>query len=191
MGLDSGKREVYTIPGSARMQSPAIHISISRQRLELRQPRAPAVLSGFHLAIRRWARSRGASRPRWGGSRSREKIGDGRAARAPFSRAGCRPGELGDPADPADLVQTRILWLHGLEPENANTRERYIYIHGTNHEAEIGTPASHGCIRMRNADVAELFDMVAEGTPVHHTAVTRRVRDSSQTVHPTQLRCSV
>ena len=48
----------------------------------------------------------------------------------------------------------------GLEAHNANTYERYVYIHGTNHEEAIGEPASHGCIRMRNNDVAELFDLV-------------------------------
>jgi lipoprotein-anchoring transpeptidase ErfK/SrfK len=53
-----------------------------------------------------------------------------------------------------------------LDKENVNTRERYIYIHGTKHEERIGTPDSHGCIRMRNDDVIELFDLVAEGTPV-------------------------
>ena len=63
-------------------------------------------------------------------------------------------------------MQTRILWLEGMDVENANTKERYIYIHGTNHEAEIGTPASHGCVRMKNADVMELFEMVRAGTPV-------------------------
>ena len=61
---------------------------------------------------------------------------------------------------------TRILWLDGLDPENANTHERFIYIHGTNHEESIGEPASHGCIRMRNADVAALFEEVRIGTPV-------------------------
>src|SRR3954447_13873842 len=66
----------------------------------------------------------------------------------------------------ADLVMSRILWLDGLDEENANTQNRYIYIHGTNHEEEIGQPASHGCVRMRNADVAELFDLVAVDTPV-------------------------
>ena len=65
-----------------------------------------------------------------------------------------------------DLVTSRILWLHGLDEENANTRDRFIYIHGTKHEDKIGTVASHGCVRMRNADVIELFEMVDEGTPV-------------------------
>jgi len=66
----------------------------------------------------------------------------------------------------SDLVLTRILWLHGLEPRNANTFQRYIYIHGTNDEASIGRPASHGCIRMRNRNIIDLFDLVPLGTPV-------------------------
>jgi lipoprotein-anchoring transpeptidase ErfK/SrfK len=72
-----------------------------------------------------------------------------------------------DPLPPTeDLVMSRILWLDGLEEHNANTRERFIYIHGTKHEDRIGTPDSHGCIRMRNADVIELFDLVDEDTPI-------------------------
>jgi lipoprotein-anchoring transpeptidase ErfK/SrfK len=65
-----------------------------------------------------------------------------------------------------DLITSRILWLDGVDPENANTRERFIYIHGTNHEDEIGTPASHGCVRMRNEDVIALFDLVQPGDSV-------------------------
>lgn len=65
-----------------------------------------------------------------------------------------------------DLVMTRILWLEGLDPGNANTHDRYIYIHGTNHEENIGEPASHGCIRMLNADLVELFELVGRDTPV-------------------------
>ncbi len=66
----------------------------------------------------------------------------------------------------SDLVLTRILWLDGLERRNANTFQRYIYIHGTNDEASIGRAASHGCVRMRNRDVIALFDQVPVGTPV-------------------------
>jgi lipoprotein-anchoring transpeptidase ErfK/SrfK len=65
-----------------------------------------------------------------------------------------------------DLVMSRILWLDGLDEQNANTRDRFVYIHGTQHEDKIGTAASHGCVRMRNADVIELFELVDEGTPV-------------------------
>ncbi len=65
-----------------------------------------------------------------------------------------------------DLVMSRILWLDGLDPGNANTHDRFIYIHGTNHEESLGEPASHGCIRMRNSELLELFDLVHTGTPV-------------------------
>ena len=65
-----------------------------------------------------------------------------------------------------DLVLTRILWLAGEEERNANTRGRYIYIHGTNDERGIGRRGSHGCVRMKNADVIALYDLVPEGTPV-------------------------
>ena len=70
------------------------------------------------------------------------------------------------PASDDDLITSRILWLDGLERENANTKERYIYIHGTNQEDLIGQPVSHGCVRMRNEDIIKLFEMVAVGTPV-------------------------
>jgi hypothetical protein len=74
-----------------------------------------------------------------------------------------------------DWILTRILWLEGLEPGKnqggtVDTHNRYIYIHGTNEEHKLGTPASHGCIRMKNADVAELFDLVKEGTEVRISA---------------------
>ena len=64
-----------------------------------------------------------------------------------------------------DYVLTRILWLEGLEPgvnkgPGIDSHDRYIYIHGTNQEQLLGTPASHGCIRMANDDVIELFNLV-------------------------------
>ncbi len=65
-----------------------------------------------------------------------------------------------------DLITSRILWLDGLDENNANTKERYIYIHGTNQEHSIGQPTSNGCIRMRNADVIRLFDLVEVGVLV-------------------------
>ncbi len=69
--------------------------------------------------------------------------------------------------DDGDLVLSRILRLDGLDEENANTLERFIYIHGTNREDHIGIPASHGCIRMTNADMIDLFDEVSDGTEVY------------------------
>ena len=65
-----------------------------------------------------------------------------------------------------DAILARILCLHGLEPHNANTRARYIYIHGTADTARLGTPVSHGCIRLSPQDAAILFDLASLGTPV-------------------------
>jgi lipoprotein-anchoring transpeptidase ErfK/SrfK len=73
-------------------------------------------------------------------------------------------GEISPQGGEEDLVLTRILWLDGLDVHNANSKSRYIYIHGTNQEARLGTPASHGCVRMANADIAELFQEIPEGT---------------------------
>ncbi|MBX9578138.1 MAG: L,D-transpeptidase [Chthoniobacterales bacterium] len=69
-----------------------------------------------------------------------------------------------------DHILTRILWLDGLDSENTNTHDRYIYIHGTNQENLIGTPASHGCIRLRNTDMIALFDAVEVGDRVEIAA---------------------
>lgn len=66
-----------------------------------------------------------------------------------------------------DFVTSRILWLAGLEPdvnkgEGIDSYARYIYIHGTHEEGLIGQPASHGCVRMTNRDVIELYDRMRE-----------------------------
>jgi UDP-N-acetylmuramate--alanine ligase len=70
-----------------------------------------------------------------------------------------------------DLILTRILTLEGLE-EGVNrgpghdSLARYIYIHGTNHEDALGRPVSHGCVRMANADMIDLFERLTVGDPV-------------------------
>lgn len=97
-----------------------------------------------------------------------EKVGDGAPLGAVF-QSRVPTGVIWTPNSPIvseDLVLTRILWLSGLEPHNANTQQRYIYFHGTNHESQIGTPGSHGCIRLRNADMIQLFDYASIGTRV-------------------------
>ena len=94
-----------------------------------------------------------------------EKIGEGASPWSIF-KSRQPTGEIAAPGGEEDGVLTRILWLEGLEESNRNTRERYVYIHGTNQEGLIGQHASHGCIRLRNDDVMELFSMVAEGTEV-------------------------
>ncbi|MFH1211364.1 MAG: peptidoglycan DD-metalloendopeptidase family protein [Candidatus Woesearchaeota archaeon] len=68
---------------------------------------------------------------------------------------------------PVDYMTTRLLVLTGLEPENGNTINRGIFLHGTAEEGRLGTPASHGCVRMRNTDVAELYSLVLPETFVY------------------------
>lgn len=105
----------------------------------------------------------------------RARIGAGAAQNTVF--VGRRPTgeiytpELGAQFPGRDWILTRILWLSGCEKgfnrmgEN-DTMRRYIYIHGTPDSVQLGIPGSLGCIRMRNADLTELFDLVPAGTEV-------------------------
>ena len=79
-------------------------------------------------------------------------------------------GATGEPL-PDDLILSRVLTLEGLEEgvnrgPGVDSAARYIYLHGTNAEERLGTPCSHGCVRLANADVIALFDLVREGDPV-------------------------
>ena len=65
-----------------------------------------------------------------------------------------------------DWILTRILWLDGIEVHNQNTKNRYIYIHGSPDETPMGIPGSKGCIRMHNLDVVELFENIQTGENV-------------------------
>src|SRR5207244_7252263 len=140
-----------------------IDVSVRDQRLiltlhgeELRS--YPISTSRFGIGIQE-----GSMKTPLGRFRIAEKIGDGAAPGTIFkARVALGPD---DPLpDTEDFVTSRILWLDGVDEHNANTRDRFIYIHGTKHEDEIGTPASHGCIRMRNADVIELFKLLDDTT---------------------------
>ena len=148
-----------------KSQQLKIQISVRDQRLTLKNGRKeiavyPISTSRFGLGSKE-----GSFKTPTGKFRIGEKIGDAMPAGTVFkSRKTVKPTKKMLRED--DLVMTRILWLDGLEPRNANTHDRYVYIHGTNHEEEIGTAASHGCVRMKNDDVIELFDRVAVGTPV-------------------------
>ena len=103
-----------------------------------------------------------------------ERIGAGQPPGVVFKSrvaTGRHFSEIAD-ADPENanhnLVTTRILWLRGLEPGvnrggDVDTYERYVYIHGTNHESRIGEPLSAGCVLMRNLDIVELHEEVRTG----------------------------
>lgn len=105
----------------------------------------------------------------------RAKIGAGTPVGAVF-KARRWTGEICTPetyaAEPErDWILTRILWLSGLEVGHnrlgqVDTMRRYIYLHGTPDQEAVGRPGSHGCVRMRNSDIMELFELVPCGTEV-------------------------
>jgi lipoprotein-anchoring transpeptidase ErfK/SrfK len=158
------------------MSGLALRVDVPSQSLE--------VLAADGTPIRRYPVStarngvgerRGSHRTPRGRHIVRAKIGAGQAENTVF--VGRRPtGQLWSPALAAqhpgrDWILTRILWLSGCEPGvnrlgEVDTMRRYIYIHGAPESAEMGRPGSIGCIRMRNRDVMELFDLVAPRTPV-------------------------
>ena len=149
------------------MQSGRIRIDISIKDQRLTLTRNGKKLRSFPISTSRFGigTEEGSNKTPLGNFQIAQKIGHDAAPGTIFkSRVPLGPD---DPLpETEDFVTTRILWLDGLDPENANTRDRYIYIHGTKHEDRIGSPDSHGCIRMRNADVIELFDLVDETTQV-------------------------
>ena len=157
------------------MTEPSIEIALRTQEL---------CLTDREGAVRRYPvstskhgageRSGSLMTPR-GRHRIRAKIGGGSLPGTVF--VGRRPtGEIWSPAlarahPERDWILTRILWLSGLEKGfnrlgDVDTMRRYIYIHGMPDSEPVGRPASIGCIRMRNADIVELFDRVAVGTLV-------------------------
>lgn len=144
---------------------PVIRISVRDQRLDLLS--GENVLSSYPVSTSRFGlgSEEGSMKTPLGKFKIGDKIGHGLPVGTVFrSRIPLAPEEVTLPTD--DQVLSRILWLDGLEEHNANTRDRFIYIHGTNHEEEIGQAASHGCIRMKNADLIALFEQVPLGTEV-------------------------
>jgi len=152
-----------------------IRISIAEQHLWLRRD---------ELVIRDYAVSTAANGPGEqlgsectprGAHIIRAKIGAGMAENSVF--AGRRPTgeiytpELGQQYPERDWILTRILWLSGCEVGvnrlgQVDTMRRYIYLHGCPDSVAMAAPGSHGCIRMRNRDIIELFDLTDAGTAV-------------------------
>jgi hypothetical protein len=153
-----------------------INISISQQRLTLLDAQGTVKAS---YVISTAANGVGCEKNSGctpiGAHMVRAKIGSDQPINTVF--VGRRPtGEICTPALMAefpgrDWILTRILWLSGREVGknrlgNVDTMQRYIYIHGTPDSVAVGKPESHGCIRMRNVDIVELFDLVEVGTNV-------------------------
>ena len=143
----------------------SIHVSIREQQLVLKENEEP--IRTYPVSTSRFGigTEEGSFKTPTGRFRVAGKIGSDMPKGTVFvGRIPLQSEEALPPTE--DLITSRILWLDGLDEQNANTRDRFVYIHGTRHEDKIGTAASHGCVRMRNADVIELFEMVDEGTPV-------------------------
>ncbi len=144
---------------------PILRISVPDQRLDL--VAGEKVLASYPVSTSRFGlgSEEGSMKTPLGKFKIGEKIGGEFEPGTVFrNRVPLASKEVTQPTD--DLIVSRILWLDGLEEHNANTRERFIYIHGTNHEEEIGQPASHGCIRMKNDDLIALFEQVPVGAEV-------------------------
>src|SRR5215813_4650125 len=143
----------------------SIHVSIRDQQLTVKDDEQP--IRTFPVSTSRFGigTEEGSFKTPTGRFRVAKKIGSDMPNGTIFvGRVPLQPDQA--PPMTEDLVTSRILWLDGIDDQNANTRDRFVYIHGTKHEHKIGMAASHGCVRMRNADVIELFEMVDEGTSV-------------------------
>jgi len=152
-----------------------IEIDLARQRLTLLRAASPRRSWAVSTALLGAGERRGSQQTPRGRHVVRARIGAGLQAGAVL--VGRRPtGETWSPAlarahPGRDWILSRILWLSGTEQGRnrlgeVDTMRRYIYIHGAPDDAPMGLPASHGCIRMRNDDVVELFDLVPVGTEV-------------------------
>jgi L,D-transpeptidase YbiS len=149
--------------GAARV----VEILVSEQRLRLRE--AGTVRLCCAISTSKWGLGSepGSNRTPTGRFRIAEKHGDGAPAGTIFkSRRPVGRWRASSPVRPDDLITSRLLWLEGMEPHNANTYQRYIYLHGTNQEHLLGTPHSHGCVRLANDAIIELYDLVPVGTEV-------------------------
>ena len=157
------------------MAGPEVHIDVAQQRLHLVVDGATECSYAISTALKGVGERNGSGCTPRGQHRVRAKVGAGCAPGTVF--VGRRAtGEVYSPelaaAHPGrDWILSRILWLTGCEPGvnrggAVDTLRRYIYLHGCPDGAPMGVPASHGCVRMANADVMDLFDRVAVGTLV-------------------------
>lgn len=146
-------------------------VDADRQRLLLMRGADPVEDFPVSTASNGIGGESGSYRTPPGWHRIHRRIGAGEPVGAVFvSREATGAVWSGEPS-PDDLILTRVLTLDGLEPgvnkgPGRDSLERYIYLHGTNHEELLGLRASHGCVRMANADVVRLHDLVEAGDPV-------------------------
>ncbi len=175
-GLKASKAVLAVEAQWQRSGKPYAVVSIAAQRLYLLQE--GRLLKAYPVSTSAFGPGslEGSNQTPLGLHRVRAKIGEGEPLGMVFK--GRRPTGhiaqiLEEPIDvPEDDITTRILWLEGLEPGinqggEVDSYRRYIYIHGTPEEGLIGRPASHGCVRMTNEDVLDLFERLDEGALVY------------------------
>jgi L,D-transpeptidase YbiS len=152
-----------------------IDIDLSRQRLRLYEGGALLREYAVSTAGKGAGEKNGSECTPRGRHKIRAKIGRGAPAGAVFvsrrATGEVYSRELRERYPGRDWILTRILWLSGLEPgrnrlRDVDTMRRYIYLHGTPEETQLGKPGSHGCVRMANQDIIELFDLVEAGVEV-------------------------
>ncbi|MFT6242014.1 MAG: lipoprotein-anchoring transpeptidase ErfK/SrfK [Paracoccaceae bacterium] len=141
-----------------------IEVSISNQSLTVTQGGHSIFQAPVSTAANGSGFEEGSYRTPTGDFIVREKIGEGAPIFTSFK--GRLPRSVWQGEKSNDAILSRILWLEGLNDENANTYCRYIYFHGTHAEDLIGQPASHGCIRLKNDDILTLFEIIPIFTPV-------------------------
>ena len=152
-----------------------LHVTLSTQRLTVYSGGAPLQKYSVSTALKGAGAQMDSEKTPLGWHRIRAGIGAGCAAGTVFIArrpTGEHYSEALAAADPGrDWILTRILWLCGTESGKnrfgeVDSMRRYIYIHGCPDSEPMGEPRSHGCIRMRNQDVIELFEQVPAGMPV-------------------------
>ena len=157
-------------PASAKR--PVALVNASEQRIYI--VAGMRLLASYPVSTSRFGvgTRNGSFRTPTGAHRVIEKIGEGAPLMTVF-KARRNTGKLAAVnGQTDDAICSRVLWLDGLEPGHnrggaRDSRRRHIYIHGTADEANIGRPVSRGCIRMKNADVCEVFDALEDGSVVY------------------------
>jgi lipoprotein-anchoring transpeptidase ErfK/SrfK len=169
------KESVEKLKTNFNLQPDELAIVIDPQNQQLYLIKGKEILKSYSISTGKAGvgSESGSGKTPIGTHRIKEKFGDGAKPGTIFKARG-NTGQVADIYTDRidveeDYVTTRIMWLDGQE-DNINkggkkdSHNRYIYIHGTPEEGLIGEPASHGCVRMKNNDVIELFDSVPPGT---------------------------
>jgi len=151
---------------SSRDTRNKLYVSVADQQMLLTKDGEPVKAYPISTSKFGLGSKAGSNKTPLGNLEVAQKIGGGAPSGAVF-KSRVRTGEVLRPDAPGrDPIVSRILWLTGKDRHNKNTYKRYIYIHGTPAEKNIGRPASYGCIRMKSKDVIDLYNRVGIGAKI-------------------------